>query len=178
MKKKRGNVGFISTRLSGMDGVSLESAKWEAVFEREGFTCFYMAGELDRPPERSFLVEDAHFTHPEIQKIQEGCFGVSTRKHSVTKKIHQIKELLEEWRNNRKGIQWTDEKENLFRGAIDNLLKKGNKLQWSGFGTFSVSKRNARLGINPVTKERINLPEMRVPKFKAGKQLKEIVKFS
>jgi DNA-binding protein HU-beta len=55
-------------------------------------------------------------------------------------------------------------------------LKKGNRLQWSGFGTFSVSKRPARLGINPVTKQKINLPETRVPKFKAGKQLKEIVR--
>ena len=55
-------------------------------------------------------------------------------------------------------------------------LKKGNRLQWSVFGTFSVSKRPARLGINPATKERINLPETLVPKFKAGKHLKEIVK--
>lgn len=55
-------------------------------------------------------------------------------------------------------------------------LKKGNRLQWSGFGTFSVSKRPARLGINPVTKQKINLPETRVPKFKAGKQLKEVVR--
>jgi predicted RecB family nuclease len=37
-------------------------------------------------------------------------------------------ELLDVWRNNRKGIQWTDEKGNLFRGAVDNILKKGNKL--------------------------------------------------
>lgn len=55
-------------------------------------------------------------------------------------------------------------------------LKKGNRLQWSGFGTFSVAKRPARLGINPVTKERINLPETRVPKFKPGKQLKEMIR--
>ncbi len=37
-------------------------------------------------------------------------------------------ELLDVWRNNRKGIQWTDENENLFRGAVDNILKKGSKL--------------------------------------------------
>lgn len=55
-------------------------------------------------------------------------------------------------------------------------LKKGNRLQWSGLGTFSVAKRPARLGINPVTKQRINLPETHVPKFKAGKHLKEIIK--
>jgi DNA-binding protein HU-beta len=55
-------------------------------------------------------------------------------------------------------------------------LKKGNRLQWSGFGTFSVAKRPARLGINPVTKQRINLPETKVPKFKPGKQLKELIR--
>lgn len=37
-------------------------------------------------------------------------------------------ELLKIWRNNRQGIQWTDNKENLFRGAIDNILQKGKKL--------------------------------------------------
>src|SRR3989344_9037948 len=38
------------------------------------------------------------------------------------------KKLLEEWRNNRKGIQWHDEKGNLLKGAVDNILKKGKKL--------------------------------------------------
>lgn len=59
---------------------------------------------------------------------------------------------------------------------LSRELKKGNRLQWSGFGTFSVAKRPARLGINPVTKQRINLPETRVPKFKAGKHLKEVIR--
>ena len=43
-------------------------------------------------------------------------------------KLFDDKELLEEWRNNRKGVQWTDEEGNLFKGAVDNILKKGNKL--------------------------------------------------
>lgn len=59
---------------------------------------------------------------------------------------------------------------------LSRELKKGNRLQWSGFGTFSVAKRPARLGINPVTKQRINLPETHVPKFKAGKHLKEVIR--
>ncbi len=46
---------------------------------------------------------------------------------SDVKLFDQI-ELLEEWRNNFKGIKWTDEHGNLFKGAIDNLLQKGNKL--------------------------------------------------
>jgi DNA-binding protein HU-beta len=59
---------------------------------------------------------------------------------------------------------------------IERTLKKGDKLQWSGFGTFAISRRPARLGINPLTKERINLPATLVPKFKPGKNLKEVVR--
>lgn len=59
---------------------------------------------------------------------------------------------------------------------IERTLKKGDKLQWSGLGTFAVSRRPARMGINPATKERISLPESIVPKWKAGKSLKEVIK--
>ncbi|OEU81133.1 MAG: glycosyl transferase family 1 [Desulfobacterales bacterium S5133MH4] len=90
------NIGFISTRLAGTDGVSLEAAKWADVFETEGFNCFSFAGELDRPPERSYLAEKAHFTHPEIEDIQRKCFGVTSRDRSTTIKIHEIKENLKD----------------------------------------------------------------------------------
>ncbi|OGI17955.1 MAG: DNA-binding protein [Candidatus Moranbacteria bacterium RIFCSPHIGHO2_02_FULL_40_12b] len=67
--------------------------------------------------------------------------------------------------------------------VIDNLAEKiteeirgGNKVTITGFGTFRVSKRAARAGINPQTKERIQIPAMNVPKFTAGKTLKEAVK--
>lgn len=59
---------------------------------------------------------------------------------------------------------------------VERTLKKGDKLQWSSFGTFSVSRRPARMGINPSTKERIQLSETIVAKFKPGKNLKEVVK--
>jgi len=49
-------VGFISTRFAGTDGVSLETAKWADVFQKEGFSCFYFGGELDRPPDCSYLL--------------------------------------------------------------------------------------------------------------------------
>ena len=64
------NVGFISTRIAGTDGVSLELEKWATVFKQFGWTSFYFAGELDRPPERSYFVEEAHFNHPEINAIE------------------------------------------------------------------------------------------------------------
>ena len=52
-------IGFVSTRFAGTDGVSLETAKWAEVLEGLGHTCFYFAGELDRPQERSRLVPEA-----------------------------------------------------------------------------------------------------------------------
>ena len=88
------NAGFISTRFAGTDGVSLETAKWAKVLEKEGFTCFYFAGELDRPSKHSYLVKEAHFTHPEIKDVYNKCFGVTTRDHLVTKKIHKLKDII------------------------------------------------------------------------------------
>lgn len=55
-------------------------------------------------------------------------------------------------------------------------LSSGNKVTLTGFGTFKVSDRAAREGINPQTKAKITIPAMRVPKFTAGKTLKEAVK--
>ena len=84
------NVGFISTRIAGTDGVSLELEKWADVFKKFGWTSFYFAGELDRPPEQSYLVEEAHFTHPEIKAIHNKVFGVTTRERALSKKIYQL----------------------------------------------------------------------------------------
>jgi len=56
------NIGFVSTRLSGTGGVSLETAKWAEVLEEMGYTCFYFAGELDRPQDRSVFSPKAHIS--------------------------------------------------------------------------------------------------------------------
>ncbi len=84
------NVGFISTRIAGTDGVSLELEKWADVFKKFDWTSYYFAGELDRPPERSYLVEEAHFTHPEIKEIHNKSFGTTTRDRALSKKIYQL----------------------------------------------------------------------------------------
>jgi DNA-binding protein HU-beta len=60
--------------------------------------------------------------------------------------------------------------------TIIRTLRKGDKLQWSGFGTFILSHRRARLGINPATKEKINLKETHVPKFRPSKTLKQLIR--
>lgn len=59
---------------------------------------------------------------------------------------------------------------------ITRALKGDEKVTLTGFGTFRASKRAPREGINPQTKERITIPAMTVPKFTAGKALKEAIK--
>jgi len=58
------NIGFISTRFAGTDGVSLESSKWADVFEQNGYRCFWFGGEVDRGPENSVLVPEASGSTP------------------------------------------------------------------------------------------------------------------
>ncbi|KAA0257325.1 glycosyltransferase family 4 protein [Deferribacter autotrophicus] len=88
------NIGFVSTRIAGTDGVSLEIEKWASILERNGFNCFYFAGELDREPEKSYLCPIAHFNHPEIEELNEKFFGVRVRDHETSLKVSEIKEYL------------------------------------------------------------------------------------
>ena len=59
---------------------------------------------------------------------------------------------------------------------IKEALKKGDKVQLVGFGTFEVRERGERTGINPQTKETIKIAASKAPAFKAGKALKDAVK--
>lgn len=60
--------------------------------------------------------------------------------------------------------------------AVTRTLKKGDKLALIGFGTFSVGKRKARTGRNPQTGAAIKIPARKVPRFSAGKTLKDALK--
>lgn len=62
-----------------------------------------------------------------------------------------------------------------FVEVVSEQLKKGEKIQLVGFGTFEVSERAARTGKNPQTGKAIKIPASKAPKFKAGKALKETV---
>lgn len=62
-----------------------------------------------------------------------------------------------------------------FTDVVTDELKKGGKIQLVGFGTFEVSERKAREGINPQTKEVMKIEASKAPKFKAGKALKDAV---
>ena len=62
-----------------------------------------------------------------------------------------------------------------FTGAVTKELKKKGKVQLVGFGTFETTKRAARTGKNPQTGAALKIPAATVPKFKAGKALKDTV---
>ncbi|MBA7607328.1 Mannosylglucosylglycerate synthase [subsurface metagenome] len=90
------NIGFVSFRFAGMDGVTLETQKWAEILEKWGFGCYYLAGELDTPEERSFLVEEAHFRYPAIKDIYDSCFNRSCRPRETSSRLHYYRELLKE----------------------------------------------------------------------------------
>jgi len=114
-------IGFISTRFAGTDGVSLETAKWAAVLERMGHTCFYFCGECDRPEEKSYLVPEAFYRHalidainrvayagtwghmhekrqlhPELEELHQDFFSVYIRPAKLTKQIQELKDYFKE----------------------------------------------------------------------------------
>jgi hypothetical protein len=87
-------VGFVSTRIAGTDGVTLETYKWHQVLERNGYECYFFGGKLDTPEERSFLEPKAYFGHPEILETTSLCFGKTTRRSSLSQKIQDLKDHL------------------------------------------------------------------------------------
>ena len=64
---------------------------------------------------------------------------------------------------------------NAFTTTVAEELRKGEKIQLTGFGTFEVMERKAREARNPKTKEIIKIPACKMPKFKPGKVLKCMV---
>lgn len=110
------NIGFISTRFADTDGVSLETSKWAHVLEELGHTCFYFAGQCDRPAERSRIVPEAFYRHPEIDKINkiayqgkwtrrphpeiEGLFkdffSIYTRPPGITRRVQDLKDYFKQ----------------------------------------------------------------------------------
>ncbi|MBW2093803.1 MAG: glycosyltransferase family 4 protein [Deltaproteobacteria bacterium] len=89
-------IGFVSTRIAGTDGVSLETFKWCQVLERNGYKCFFFAGELDTPAERSLVEPLAHFEHPDVAGIGREVFGSRKRDLKTTARIHELSDHLKE----------------------------------------------------------------------------------
>ena len=91
MTPRRVHIGFISTRFSGTDGVSLETEKWANILTALGHECFYFAGESDRSDTRSMVVPEAHFNHPQILKLNEDVFDDYTRSSETTGTIQRLR---------------------------------------------------------------------------------------
>ena len=72
----------------------------------------------------------------------------------------------------KQGMEWLD----AFVDMITDALRKGDKVNITGFGIFKVPDRKAREGINPRTGEKIHIAASKKPRFTAGKLLKEAIK--
>jgi glycosyltransferase involved in cell wall biosynthesis len=89
-------VAFLSTRISGTDGVSLEIEKWAAVLESLGHTCYYIAGQCDdRAPGRSHVIPEAHFRHPQVEEITAGAFGRRYRSPRISDLVREVTRRIE-----------------------------------------------------------------------------------
>lgn len=85
-------------------------------------------------------------------------------------------ELVEEL-SSQTGFSKTDSKAMLeaFISVVEKTLKKGNSVVMTGFGAFSVARRKAKTGMNPITKVPMKIAAKNVAKFKPGKELKEAI---
>jgi glycosyltransferase involved in cell wall biosynthesis len=88
------HIGFVSTRFSGTDGVSLESSKWAEVLRCSGHHIFWFAGETDKAAECTYLVPEAHFQHELNDRINREAFGQRGRTPMLTRSIHALRSLL------------------------------------------------------------------------------------
>jgi hypothetical protein len=84
-------IGFVSTRFSTTDGVSLETQKWADVLESLGHQHFYFAGLCNRPADVSYVVPEAHFEHPDIREISDVAYKLRLRPLNVTRRIHELR---------------------------------------------------------------------------------------
>jgi glycosyltransferase involved in cell wall biosynthesis len=90
------NIGFVSTRFAGTDGVTMEASKWAQVLRKMGHQCFWFAGLLDRNPQRSMLVPEAFFQHETNVWLDSNIFGRKGRESAVTDAIFDVKRLLKQ----------------------------------------------------------------------------------
>lgn len=88
------NIGFVSTRFAGTDGVSLETIKWAKVLEEQGHQVFWFSGLSDHEPESSMCVPEAFFGHPENEWISERVWGQTQRDPLVTERINEMSNYL------------------------------------------------------------------------------------
>jgi mannosylglucosylglycerate synthase len=89
-------IGFVSTRFAGTDGVSLETLKWAAVLEHLGHSCCYFSGQSDLPPDQSRVVPEAFWEHPQVAHIQRVAFSETQRPPEISQLIRELQQTLKE----------------------------------------------------------------------------------
>jgi glycosyltransferase involved in cell wall biosynthesis len=92
--KQPENIGFVSTRFAGTDGVSLEAAKWAEVLWDSGHVSHWYAGVLDRDPGVSLCIPEAFFDHAENQWINSQLWGRTRRCAEASRRIRELTEYL------------------------------------------------------------------------------------
>ena len=88
------NIGFVSTRFAGQDGVSLESAKWAEVLWEYRHVSFWYSGKSDRAAEISHVVPEAYFGFSENEWINDRVWGHDKRSRFVTERIRDLAEYI------------------------------------------------------------------------------------
>ncbi len=88
------NIGFLSTRLAGTDGVSLETAKMAAVCRAMGHAVYYCAGEMDADGPPRMLVPEMHFEHPEARAIHDLAFDSTSESSGLWARIARSAALV------------------------------------------------------------------------------------
>ena len=88
------NIGFVSTRFSGTDGVSLESAKWAKILWDHRHVSYWYAGKMDRDPSISMVVPEAYFYDRDNVWINERAFGTRGRSPELTRRINAVADHL------------------------------------------------------------------------------------
>ena len=88
------NIGFVSTRFAGQDGVSLESAKWAEVLWEDRHVSFWYSGKSDRAAEISHVVPEAYFGFSENEWINDRVWGHDKRSRFVTERIRDLAEYI------------------------------------------------------------------------------------
>jgi glycosyltransferase involved in cell wall biosynthesis len=81
------NIGFVATRIAGLDGVSLEITKWAEVLRRMGHTPYFCAGELGEYAQPGMLVPEFHFRDPEASAIHDEAFGGADESRELYRRI-------------------------------------------------------------------------------------------
>ncbi|RPI53987.1 MAG: glycosyl transferase family 1, partial [Chloroflexi bacterium] len=89
-------IGFVATRLSGTDGVSLETAKWAEVARRLGHQAAFCAGQVEEAAPNATLIPELHFQHPEAKVLGEMAFGRRDPPAELQRRLDASAATLEE----------------------------------------------------------------------------------